>query len=260
MIKPMKSVQVAPWNQVAVSLLLSMVAVLALEYFTNIDIWLEDWFFDAALQDFPWRNHWFTTDFAHGSLKNVIIQSGTLLLLVMLIDQVWHIKKMDHFWRYRLQIVAWSSLLVPAVIRGIKRLSVLNCPWDIDRYGGHVPYLKLFDHVPAGWAPGHCFPAGHASTGLWLAALCVFWLPQSPRKALAVFLTGLSVGLALGWIQQMRGAHFLSHTLWSGWLASVIVAVLIAIYQRQLLANPTTTASNWKQRLKLHGLEKSDAP
>ena len=258
MIKSIQPAQVMPWNQVIIALLLSMVAILALEYFTNIDIWLEDCFFDTTLHAFPWHNHWFATDFAHGSLKNVIIQSGTLLLLVMLIDQVWRIRRMDHFWRYRLQIVAWSSVLVPAVIRGIKRLSVLNCPWDIDRYGGHVPYLKLFDQVPAGWVPGLCFPAGHASTGLWLAALCVFLLPQSPRKALTVFWAGLSVGLALGWIQQMRGAHFLSHTLWSGWIASVIVAVLIAIYQRKLLANPITPTSNWKQRFKLRVPGKSD--
>lgn len=255
MIKPG---QVAPWRQVAVVLLLSAAGMLALEYFTNIDIWLEDWFFDAAQHNFPWRNHWFATDFAHGSLKNVIIQSGTLLLLVMLFDQVWRIRKMDHFWRYRLQIVAWSSVLVPAVIRGIKRLSVLNCPWDIDRYGGHVPYLKLFDHVPADWVPGHCFPAGHASTGLWLAALCVFWLPQSPRKALAVFAAGLSVGLALGWIQQMRGAHFLSHTLWSGWIASVIVVLLVAIYQRRLLTYPAMPTSGGKKRCRIRVIGEVD--
>ena len=77
MIKSIQPAQVMPWNQVIIALLLSMVAILALEYFTNIDIWLEDCFFETTLHAFPWHNHWFATDFAHGSLKNVIIQSGT---------------------------------------------------------------------------------------------------------------------------------------------------------------------------------------
>lgn len=241
---------IVPLRLIVATLFLAALAMLALEHFTHIDVWLEDWFFDAALHDFPWRNSWFATDFAHGSLKNFIINSGTLLLVVMLIDKIWRIRRMPDFWRYRLQIVAWASVLVPAVIRGIKRTSALNCPWDIDRYGGHVPYLKMFDHVPAGWVPGHCFPAGHASTGLWLASLCVFWLPHHPRRALGVFFAGLSVGLAMGWIQQMRGAHFLSHTLWSGWIASVTVLLLVLAYQRQLRLHAQMPACTWLTRLR----------
>ena len=28
----------------------------------------------------------------------------------------------------------------------------------------------------------------------------------------------LPAGLLLGWAQQLRGAHYLSHTLWSAWI------------------------------------------
>jgi membrane-associated PAP2 superfamily phosphatase len=34
------------------------------------------------------------------------------------------------------------------------------------------------------------------------------------------------VGLGLGWVQQMRGAHFMSHTLWSGWVCWVTSSLL----------------------------------
>lgn len=226
-----------PWKWIISSLLLSGLLILALEHYTSVDLMLEDWFFDASLHDFPWRNHWFATDFAHGSFKSLLVYGGTGLLMLVVLDLVYKQKWLPDFWRWRLQILAWASVLIPAVIRGIKRLSPLNCPWSIDRYGGDVPYLKLFDHIPQGWQAGHCFPAGHASTGLWLAALVVIYLPAHPRKALVLGMGGLGVGLALGWIQQMRGAHFLSHTLVSAWLACLIVTLLIFAYEDKLLRN-----------------------
>ena len=33
-----------------------------------------------------------------------------------------------------------------------------------------------------------------------------------------LIVSALLAGLALGLAQQMRGAHFMSHTLWSAWL------------------------------------------
>lgn len=226
-----------PHARIRWGLLVSLLLILALEHYTAVDLMLEDWFFDASLHDFPWRNHWFTTDFAHGSFKNLLIHSGTALLILVLIDLVYRQKWLPSFWRWRLQVVVWASLLVPAVIRGLKRLSPLDCPWSLQRYGGHASYHTLFDHFPANWQAGHCFPAGHASTGLWLVALAVMFLPASPRKAVWAGVAGLSVGLGLGWCQQMRGAHFLSHTLVSAWLACLIVYLLTWCYERKLLTD-----------------------
>ena len=59
--------------------------------------------------------------------------------------------------------------------------------------------------------------------------LCVWWLPHRPRIAASVFAAGIAAGFALGWVQQLRGAHFLSHTLWSLWIAAALVwSVLFA--------------------------------
>jgi membrane-associated PAP2 superfamily phosphatase len=60
------------------------------------------------------------------------------------------------------------------------------------------------------------------------------YLPQAPKKALAVFVGGLSIGLTLGWVQQMRGQHFLTHTLWTAWFSSALFLVLLAIFARPL--------------------------
>jgi hypothetical protein len=65
---------------------------------------------------------------------------------------------------------------------------------------------------------GHCFPAGHASTGFAFMA-AFFGLQQSaPRAALKWLGWAVLVGFILGISQQVRGAHFMSHTLWTSWL------------------------------------------
>ncbi|HWW69256.1 MAG TPA: hypothetical protein VN089_04910, partial [Duganella sp.] len=67
---------------------------------------------------------------------------------------------------------------------------------------------------------------------LWLLAVAVFWLPHKPRKAAAAGAAMLVFGFTVGWIQQLRGAHFLTHTLWSIWIAVLIVDSLYRCFTR----------------------------
>jgi membrane-associated PAP2 superfamily phosphatase len=117
----------------------------------------------------------------------------------------------------------------------LKRASVAHCPWDLARYGGDQPYLRLFDALPLGVPAGHCLPAGHASSALWLVALCVYWLPSRPGAARNVAALALLLGGLVGWMQQLRGAHFLTHTLWSTWIACAVVLAIVAGLQRLTL-------------------------
>ncbi|CAG0980039.1 hypothetical protein MTYP_01708 [Methylophilaceae bacterium] len=224
-----------PWFKSAfAALIISAVLMVLLGQFTDVDLMIEDHYYNEELKVFPWKNTWFARDLMHGSVKNVIIKSGYLVILTVLIDLIFRFRKITPFLRLRLRFLALSSLLVPASIRAIKEYSVLHCPWSVDRYGGTAPFLRLLDHVPEGVRSGQCFPAGHATVGLWLAALCVFWLPHKPRVALGVFFAGLSVGLVLGWVQQMRGAHFLFHTLWAAWLASLVIVLMMMAFAHKL--------------------------
>lgn len=208
-------------------LLISACIILALGQFTDIDLMIEDYYYDSALKVFPWRDSWFASDFMHGYLKNIIINGGYILYLIVLIDLFKPWQKVNPFFRLRLRFIALASILIPLVVRTIKQLSVLHCPSNIDRYGGEAPFLRLLDYVPTDIKVGQCFPAAHATVGLWLAALCVFWLPHHPKRAVRIFFAGLSVGLIMGWVQQMRGQHFLFHTLWSAWLASLIILIML---------------------------------
>ncbi|WP_409661964.1 phosphatase PAP2 family protein [Caldimonas sp.] len=108
-------------------------------------------------------------------------------------------------------------LLVPAV----KRLSLASCPWDLALFGGTARYLS---HWVLWWpgagdgGPGHCFPAGHATSafaflpGVWL------WWQHDRRKAMAWGAAVLAAGVLVSLAQTVRGAHFVSHNLWTAWI------------------------------------------
>ena len=211
------------------ALIISACIILMVGQFSRIDLIIEDYYYDPLLKTFPWKNTWFAKDLMHTYVKNLIFGCGFFLYLFLLFDRLKPWPIISQGLRFRLKFVAIASILIPISISLLKNFSVLHCPWDIDRYNGTAPFLKLLDYVPNGLEHGACFPAGHATTGLWLASLCVFWLPQDTKKALFVFMMGLAGGLILGWVQQMRGAHFLFHTLWSMWIASLIILIMLQV-------------------------------
>lgn len=132
-------------------------------------------------------------------------------------------------WRRPLACLALSVLLSTLLVAWIKSWSNVDCPWDLARYGGQHAYVDLFAARPALQWTGRCFPAGHASAGYaWMATyfLLLAMRPAWRRCGLAV---GIALGLAFGFAQQLRGAHFLSHDLWSAalcWLVAVAVHVV----------------------------------
>lgn len=208
-----------------------LLSIICAAQWSNLDLRIEDYYYDAAHQTFYWKNAWFAKVLMHEYVKTFLSLIGGGVVLIVVIDGLRPLPVIDTARRLRLRFVASSVMLIPSTISLLKQSSPLHCPWDIVRYGGENPYVRLMDMASIHQSPGHCFPAGHASSGLWLAAFCVFWLPHAPQKALFVFMSGLSVGVVLGWVQQMRGAHFLTHTLVSAWIATFIILILLSVFK-----------------------------
>lgn len=219
-----------------IALIASAIAFAALAQFTDIDLWLADLYYDPVQRKFPWEKAWFARDFMHRYLKNFIVGFGLLTIAATLIDLAYPLFRKSPLRRLQWRFVALASMLEPLLVCSLKASSKLHCPVAIDRYGGRAPLLRLFDAVPPDWHPGHCFPAGHASAGMWLSALAVFWLPAHPRKALTIFVGGLAVGLTMGWVQQMRGMHFLTHTLATAWLSTALLFAMLMLFWKALNA------------------------
>ncbi len=214
------------------TLVVAALVIAWLGQFTDIDLALADWLFDAGARSFAWRDAWLADTFNHQILKLLFTLAALGFIGLAGFDLVRPSVRRSALDRLRLRVVALSAVLVPLVVSLLKQVSVSHCPWDLARYGGQEPYLRLFDALPAGVMPGHCMPAGHASSALWLVALAVYWLPAPARHARTIAFMALSVGAASGWLQQMRGAHFLTHTLWSMWIGCAIVLGVIVVLQR----------------------------
>ena len=162
---------------------------------------------------FPARDHLLLTTVLHEGARML---SGLMLLGLLL--SVWRpwgvlarLSRSQRLWL--LGTVASSMLLVSVA----KRWSVTSCPWDLAGFGGQLPYVPHWLLGRTDGGPGHCFPAGHASAGFaWLAGW--FAWPRGSRIGRRWLWAALSAGLVLGLAQQLRGAHFMSHTLWMAWL------------------------------------------
>ena len=204
----------------------SALAIAWLGAFTDVDLRLARAMYDPATRAFPMRHAWLAETFSHVYLKQfLVLLAGSVLLLVAF--DCWRPRaRWSPAFRQRLRVVALSSILVPLAISLLKQASSSHCPWDLGEFGGAEVYVRLLQAPLPGTLAGHCLPAGHASSGLWLIALAGFWLPHRPRIAAAVFVGALAFGFSLGWMQQLRGAHFLTHTLWSMWWACAIVALV----------------------------------
>lgn len=201
---------------------------------TGIDLWVADIMFDFHTHEFPWQNAWLTDRFSHGILKTLLTALGALPIAAAIWDLLRRGKALSPWWQLRVRLLALSTVLIPLVVSLLKRASHSHCPWDLERYGGYQPYYRLLEHMPRWVEAGHCLPGGHASSALWLVGMAVFWLPHDVRKASMVAGWALVFGAVVGWMQQMRGAHFLSHTLWSMWIASAVLLALLAAHRAWL--------------------------
>lgn len=127
-------------------------------------------------------------------------------------------------WRYRLRYLFVASVIGSLMVSIGKAISNISCPWDFERYGGSLNYLSLMEQL---WVRNgsHCFPAGHASAGFaWVAIYFVGLHTNSIWRWWGLGF-GLGLGLIFGVSQQLRGAHFLSHDVWSFgvcWMVSLI--------------------------------------
>ena len=215
-------------RRVAAALAVAALVIFWIGRCTDVDLALADAVFDAASGVFPWRHAWLAETFSHVILKWLLMLLALGFIGRALADLAWPRAGMSGHARLRLRIVALSALLVPLAIGMLKQFSTSHCPWDLLRYGGDQPYVRLFEALPAGAVAGQCLPAGHASSALWLLSLAVYWLPARPRMAWAAATFALAFGAAVGYLQQLRGAHFMTHTLWSIWIACAIVLFLVA--------------------------------
>ena len=173
------------------------------------DLWLAQHFGDAT--GFAWRDAWLTSSLLHNG--------GRWLAWVLLALLVWDATRTRLSGPPRRERLYWLSATVAALVLvpTIKRFTSTSCPWDLLPFGGTVPYVPHWWLRVLDGGPGHCFPSGHAVAAFAFFGVYFLWRPYRPVLAQAALAAVWLLGGVFGWAQMARGAHFLSHTLWSAW-------------------------------------------
>ena len=142
-------------------------------------------------------------------------------------------------WRRDAAYLTLALILVPSVVGALQEVTNIDCPWDLDRYGGDRPYAGLLADRADDLPRGACFPGSHSSSGFALMAFYFLSLGSRPRIARRMLAATALLGTIFSIGQQSRGAHFLSHDLASAMIAWFI---LLALW-RLLLAPPIKPVS-----------------
>ena len=178
------------------------------------------------INGFRWRNHWIFETILHEGGRRF-----SWVIILSLGFGVWWpfgiLRKLSFSKRLQLAV---TSLIAVSVVVALKSISTTNCPWDLQMFGGVSQYVShwLSWGVAEGRS-GHCFPAGHASAGFaFLSGIYVF--SEWPRIAKWWLITAITAGFILGLAQQIRGAHFMSHTLWTAWICWLVAWLVDLIW------------------------------
>lgn len=120
-----------------------------------------------------------------------------------------------------------ASLLIPSIIGELKSITQVACPYQLDIFGGRLPYLNIFDSIVNN-AGGRCFPAAHASVGFSLYPLV--FLPSLSHFKVRIILVVTIFAWVIGIYKMLIGDHFFSHTLVSMLIAWAVSSGMAYIF------------------------------
>jgi len=192
-----------------------------------LDFQLSALAYSPAGQAFPLRDAWLTESVGHKGLKYLgnFLWLGLLGVAIAFPD-----------WRREVLRAALGALLAATAVSVLRGWSAHSCPWDLAAFGGGAQWFALLAEVPAIPGPGRCLPSGHASSGFALFALYFALRDAHPRQARVALALAWTLGLIAAAVQVARGAHFLSHGLWTAWVCwAVCVALWAALDWRKMV-------------------------
>ncbi|RZL66059.1 MAG: phosphatase PAP2 family protein [Variovorax sp.] len=191
--------------------LLSLLCVLAWDA-SGLDLAAAQWL--GTPGGFRWRH-----DPALVLWMHEVPRFASWLLIALLVVAVrWPVgflRQVDRAGRVQLALTVVGSVLV---VSFIKTHSATSCPWDLQAFGGVARHVSHWTWGIGDGGPGKCFPAGHASAAFAYLGGWFVLRRTAPRIARRWLAVALAAGLVLGLGQQVRGAHYMSHTLWTAWI------------------------------------------
>lgn len=222
----------------AVTLPLLILAVLSLPFlFTDLDLRIQEPFYEASTQDWPTGKTAFWQFFyTIGPLPAIITGLAAAITLILGIGN-------PRLARYRkLSCYLFAVLAVGA---GLVTNTLLKDQWgrprpkQVTEFAGSEDFERLLHYEPV--SEGKSFPCGHATVGFFFLAFVPILSGWRRWLALAV---ALALGLLIGMARITQGGHFTSDVLWAAavmWFTSLAFYRLLRL-NRALFWTPPTDA------------------
>ncbi|ENU58722.1 phosphatase PAP2 family protein [Acinetobacter guillouiae] len=173
---------------------------------------------------FPLKDNWFLIEINHKLLKHIVIAFYIAVFISWIAS--FKVAKLKAY-QWQLSYLFIVSVLSTALIGILKSHSAHACPWSMTEQTA-LGYVWDFSA-----SNGRCFPGGHASTGFSLLTGFFVFRRSNSKVAYFFLVLGLALGLITGWGQIMRGAHFLSHNLWTGWIIFTFNVIVYRIFYKK---------------------------
>lgn len=180
-------------------------------------------FFDGLTQRWIGRENFWATEVLHRGGRNVMRLIG-LLAIIAWAASYRSVRLKPH--RRSLGYLALCMAIVPLTVGALKEATNVDCPWDMQGFGGDRPVVAWYQDRPDDLPRAACFPGAHSSSAFALFALYFLWLGSNPVRARWALSGVLILGSAFSLAQQSRGAHFISDDLTSALIAWVICLFL----------------------------------
>lgn len=194
---------------------------------TNADIAIAGLFFDSAGGGWSGAHSWWTNEFLHTGGRWAV---RALVVMAIAVAIAGNMDRSLRPVRRPALYFALSVILTTGIVGLLKVTTNVDCPWDLTAFGGRFPYVHLFADRPDTLRHAQCFPAAHASSGYALLALYFVFREHNAVWARLGLTLGIVTGLVFGLGQQARGAHFVSHDVWSafaGWMVALTLYVFV---------------------------------
>jgi len=205
--------------QDALTLLLAFLALLAWDL-GGLDLPLVRWY--GSTTGFVWRDQWLT-----GGVMHEGVRAAAWVVFGLLVVSIWRPLPFARLLTRR-ERIWWvvTTLACVALIPLLKRASWTSCPWSLIEFGsGTARYVSHWAFGVRDGGPGGCFPSGHASSAFSFLTGWFVLRRRAPLAARIWLAVTLAAGLLFGWVQMMRGAHYLSHSLWTAWVCWAVAAL-----------------------------------
>ncbi|KQW54056.1 phosphatase PAP2 family protein [Variovorax sp. Root411] len=212
-----------PLFRLGVLTLLALVALMAWDA-TGADLALAR--MAGSHMGFPLRDNPIMVHVMHEGARNL----SWALVIALFAAIRWpfgFLRRLSTGGRAQLALTVLASVIAVSVL---KHASQTSCPWDLQEFGGAARYVSHWSWGVNDGGPGGCFPAGHASAAFAYVGGYFVLRRVSPRAAVIWLGVSVVAGFMLGASQQLRGAHYMSHTLWTAWVCWVVgFAIEVAV-------------------------------